>query len=217
MLIGEQGNTNTYYHANSSTYISSGTSYTYYKYGSGSGGNNYITWNSAYSSYTFTITATATDSDGQNVNLTISWGAPFTPTEIATLRLRGGFDNWEGTVYDSYSDGIYTWNLDDLSGFTTTTEFKLWYGTGDGIWVGNVITINTEWKDVSGDPGNMKSSYATGYQLQAKQTGTNSWQMRVVEVPHDYYWVSPQVTNNQKCTYFKLTALRNRPGSFGDG
>lgn len=37
------------------------------------------------------------------------------------------------------------------------------------------------------------------------------------EEGHDYYWVSPQVTNNQKCPYFKLTALRNRSGSFGDG
>ena len=218
VLIGENGITNTYYHANGETYISSGTPYTYYKYGTGKGGNNYITWNSTYSSYTFTITATATDSDGQNVNLTISWGAPFTPTEIATLRLKGTFNSWNGTEYDSYSDGIYTWNLDDLSGFTTTTEFKLWYGTGDGTWVGNGSTINTDWQDVSsGNAGNMKSSYATSYQLQAKQTGTNSWQMRVVEVPHDYYWVSPQVTNGQKLPYFKMVASRNRSGNYGDG
>ena len=216
VLIGEQGVTPTYYHADSSTDISSGTSYTYHKYGSGA--TDYITWNSAYSSYTFTITATATDSDGQDVNLTISWGEPFKPTEIATLRLRGGFNSWEGTKYHSYSDGIYTWNLDDLSGFTTTTEFKLWYGTGVGTWVGNGSTINTEWNDVSGgNSGNMKSSYATGYQLQAKQTGINSWQMRVVEVPHDYYWVSPQVTNGQKLPYFKMVASRNRSGNYGDG
>ena len=37
------------------------------------------------------------------------------------------------------------------------------------------------------------------------------------EEGHDYYWVSPQVTNNQKLPYFKLTALRNRSGDFGDG
>ncbi len=37
------------------------------------------------------------------------------------------------------------------------------------------------------------------------------------EVGHDYYWVSPQVTNNQKLPYFKLTALRNRSGNYGDG
>ena len=37
------------------------------------------------------------------------------------------------------------------------------------------------------------------------------------EENHDYYWVSPQITNNQKLPYFKLTALRNRSGSFGDG
>ena len=37
------------------------------------------------------------------------------------------------------------------------------------------------------------------------------------EENHDYYWVSPQVTNNQKQPYFKLTALRNRSGKYGDG
>ena len=37
------------------------------------------------------------------------------------------------------------------------------------------------------------------------------------EEGHDYYWVSPQVTNNQKQPYFKLTALRNRSGKYGDG
>lgn len=37
------------------------------------------------------------------------------------------------------------------------------------------------------------------------------------EENHDYYWVSPQVTNNQKWPYFKLTALRNRSGDYGDG
>ena len=37
------------------------------------------------------------------------------------------------------------------------------------------------------------------------------------EEDHDYYWVSPQVTNNQKWPYFKLTALRNRSGSYGNG
>jgi hypothetical protein len=37
------------------------------------------------------------------------------------------------------------------------------------------------------------------------------------EEDHDYYWVSPQITNNQKWPYFKLTALRNRSGKYGDG
>lgn len=37
------------------------------------------------------------------------------------------------------------------------------------------------------------------------------------EEGHDYYWVSPQVTNNQKLPYFKLVPSRNRSGNYGDG
>lgn len=37
------------------------------------------------------------------------------------------------------------------------------------------------------------------------------------EVGHDYYWVSPQVTNNQKLPYFKLVPSRNRWRNGGDG
>ncbi len=37
------------------------------------------------------------------------------------------------------------------------------------------------------------------------------------EENHDYYWVSPQVTNNQKLPYFKLVPSRNRWRNGGDG
>ncbi len=37
------------------------------------------------------------------------------------------------------------------------------------------------------------------------------------EENHDYYWVSPQVTNNQKWPYFKLVPARNRSRDGGDG
>ena len=37
------------------------------------------------------------------------------------------------------------------------------------------------------------------------------------EENHDYYWVSPQVTNNQKQPYFKLVPSRNRSRNGGDG
>lgn len=37
------------------------------------------------------------------------------------------------------------------------------------------------------------------------------------EEGHDYYWVSPQVTNNQKWPYFKLVPSRNRSRDGGDG
>lgn len=37
------------------------------------------------------------------------------------------------------------------------------------------------------------------------------------EENHDYYWVSPQVTNNQKLPYFKLVPSRNRWRDGGNG
>lgn len=37
------------------------------------------------------------------------------------------------------------------------------------------------------------------------------------EEGHDYYWVSPQVTNNQKLPYFRLVPSRNRSRDGGDG
>ncbi|MBQ1854813.1 MAG: hypothetical protein II136_07555 [Prevotella sp.] len=120
--IGEQGTTNTYYHANSSTEISSGTSYTYYKYGSGSGGTDYITWNSAYSSYTFTITATAADSDGQNVNLTISWAEDVYTSSVYLL---GTINSWaDNTTQVSYVSGS-EWKLDLTK---AQVEGALWQG-----------------------------------------------------------------------------------------
>ena len=122
VLIGEQGTTNTYYHANSSTDISSGTSYTYYKYGSGSGATDYITWNSAYSSYTFTITATATDSDGQNVNLTISWAEDVYTSSVYLL---GTINSWADNTTQVSNVSGSEWKLDLTK---AQVESALWQG-----------------------------------------------------------------------------------------
>ena len=49
------------------------------------------------------------------------------------------------------------------------------------------------------------------------------WKMRIVKAyePHDYYWVSPQITNGKMWPSFKMVASRNRyySGSavIGDG
>ena len=75
---------------------------------------------------------------------------------------------------------------------------------------------------------NAKSFYITGVSQTAEYTikyvsssrsgGTISVTEPAPEItPHDYYWVSPQVTNGQKLPYFKMVASRNRSGSFGDG
>lgn len=75
---------------------------------------------------------------------------------------------------------------------------------------------------------NAKSFYITGVSQTAEYTikyvsssrsgGTISVTGLAPEItPHDYYWVSPQVTNNQKLPYFKLVPSRNRWRNGGDG
>lgn len=48
-------------------------------------------------------------------------------------------------------------------------------------------------------------------------TVTDEGEIEEGDGPHDYYWVSPQVTNGQKLPYFKMVASRNRSGAYGDG
>ncbi|MBR7125573.1 MAG: hypothetical protein IKC86_03080 [Prevotella sp.] len=47
--------------------------------------------------------------------------------------------------------------------------------------------------------------------VQAKKSN-GKWKIRIVKTyePHDYYWVSPQITNNQMWPAFKMVASRNR-------
>lgn len=147
-------------------------------------------------------------------------------TENKNIKLKGDYSNpkWGvSTDYTSFSDGIYTWEF-DKSGFPSGTKFKLFEyvdGTND-LWYSNGAKVKEDWSDVSlSENNNMSVSYndeLIKISVQAKKSNGN-WKIRIVKTyePHDYYWVSPQVTNNQKWPYFKLTALRDRSGSFGDG
>lgn len=148
-------------------------------------------------------------------------------TENTKIKLRGSYSNWAtSTAYTSFSDGIYTWEF-DKSEFPSGTEFKLFeYVDGtNGHWYGNGAVVTEDWSNEFSGEGdkNMSVSYTDNDELikisvQAKKSN-GKWKIRIVKTyePHDYYWVSPQVTNNQKWPYFKLTALRNRSGSYGDG
>lgn len=149
-------------------------------------------------------------------------------TENTNIKLKGSYsnDNWAtSTAYTSFSDGIYTWEF-DKSEFPSGTVFKLFEyvdGTNDH-WYSNGAEVTEDWSnEFLSENNNMSVSYTDNDELikisvQAKKSNGN-WKIRIVKTyePHDYYWVSPQVTNNQKWPYFKLTALRNRSGSFGDG
>lgn len=149
-------------------------------------------------------------------------------TENTNIKLKGSYsnDNWAtSTAYTSFSDGIYTWEF-DKSDFPSGTVFKLFeYVVGtNGHWYSNGAEVTEDWSnEFLSEYNNMRVSYTDNDELikisvQAKKSN-GYWKIRIVKTyePHDYYWVSPQVTNNQKWPYFKLTALRDRSGSFGDG
>ncbi len=62
------------------------------------------------------------------------------------------------------------------------------------------------------------AEYTIKYVSSSRDGGTISVTEPAPEItPHDYYWVSPQVTNGQKLPYFKMVASRNRSGDYGDG
>lgn len=178
-------------------------------------------------SYTFEfISGDGSLDDGTRNKGTISVSGPY--SENTNLKLKGSYsnDNWAtSTNYTSFSDGIYTWEF-DKSVFTSGTEFKLYEyvdGGSNDNWYSKGSEITEDWSsEFSTSTNNMSVSYTDmdliKISVQAMRSGSG-WKMRIVKTyePHDYYWVSPQVTNNQKWPYFKLTALRNRSGSYGDG
>ena len=164
----------------------------------------------------------------------ISVSGPY--SENTNLKLKGSYsnDNWAtSTNYTSFSDGIYTWEF-DKSDFPSGTVFKLYEyvdGTNDH-WYSNDSEITEDWSpEFSGDGGgtghDMKVHYTDNDDLikisvQAMKSGSG-WKIRIVKTyePHDYYWVSPQITNGEMWPAFKMVASRNRYWSgsavIGDG
>ena len=150
---------------------------------------------------------------------------------VSDLTLRSNVGGWNpGVVYESFSDtGIYSWTITSEAiaeaGISANgrIEFKLFSGS---TWYGNGgQEASEDWQDFTATGGNAYIVYNpeyTSYSIQAMYRN-NKWQVRVVENidNHDYYWVSPQVTNGQKLESCKFTALRNRSrdgdGKLGDG
>ena len=136
--------------------------------------------------------------------------------------------DWIGISYNEYNSttDTYTWYLSSINGFTTSSLFKLkindtWFG-GDGSAIG------TSWSTLTPTGGNCTASYSApssgkAIRLEAKKKNGNNLDVHIVEGdgPHDYYWVSPQITNNQMWPAFKMVASRNRYWSgsavIGDG
>lgn len=215
ILVDEQGETRTYYHSDSETNITDGSTTTHYHYESGSGKADYITWSSDYSTKNFTFTAGSYDTDKSNVELLVLW-------DTSNIKLKGSYNGWAESDCTSYKDGIFTWDFTPTA-FPSGAQFKL-YKHNDGSYISNGSSITEDWSASfnSNEANNMSATYddtdLSKISVQAMIV-PGGWKMRIVEtlVVHDYYWVSPQVTRNEKWPYFKLVPSRNRSRNGGDG
>ena len=142
---------------------------------------------------------------------------------LQKIQLKSTIDSWHGTNYDSYENGVYTWtwNKTQLSGISAGShiDFQL-YDPDTGYWYGmssrTSLDNNTWSTSTANGTSNTQNWYTTHqkgytYTIEAKKSGSQ-WQIRYIrnEEDHDYYWVSPEITNNQKWEYFKMVPSRNR-------
>ena len=191
------------------------------------GGETVLTSNNAKSFYITGVSQTAeytikyVSSSRSGGTISVTGLAP----EITTIQLKGDFDGWKGTKYDKYSQtGVYSWTFTTTE-FPSATNFKLYNDSGSGAWLSSGSAITEDWSSSpfnSDNSNNMSYTYNNtdvySVTIEARKV-TGGWKMRAVLTydPHDYYWVSPQVTNGQKLPYFKMVASRNRSGAYGDG
>ena len=176
-------------------------------------------WNTK--NYAVTITATNLDKTGYGAKFTVTWTqAPYVEKAI-TLRTdaykRDNNVDWIGIRYNEFDseNNVYTWYLNTIDGFTASSRFKLELGN---IWYGNNENVGGTWTTlaVGSDGTNCTPTIPTlangqVARLEAKKVGGN-WEARIVagDGAHDYYWVSPQITNGEKWPSFKLVPSRNR-------
>ena len=211
-----------------STFINSGQEYTYSSsssYSSDSG----LRLPDKYSTRTFKFYIYDYSNNNGTVSfkLKISWSGP----GEASLTLRtsahvDGSNDWIGVKNNEFDsdNNTYIWYLDALSNFTSSSTFKLklnktWYGSGS--------SVGNSWSTLTSSGGNCTPvipSLTAGQivRLEAKPDGRN-WKARIVagDGAHQYYWVSPQITNGEKWPSFRMDASRNRYWSgtkvIGDG
>lgn len=200
-----------------------------YEYWIASGSNTYdykITLPTDYATKKYKVTVWVTNYNNNQSDpyckVKVTWErADF------NLRLKSSLDNWISSTPSESSTGYtWTWNKSTLSSISSGTQikFKLW-DADDSKWYGVSGDTETQatssWQSCVEDGKNWYVTYTKGktYTIEAQRDNNGTWQVKVTtnEEDHDYYWVSPQITNNQKWPYFKLTALRNRSGSYGDG
>lgn len=217
-----KANNSVYMKASQETYLGNGSTVECKK---GNENNVFITLPSDYNTKNYKVTISATDYDNSNSNYSIKLTVTWEKADF-NLQLKSSLDNWVSSTPSESSTGYtWTWDKSTLSSISSGTQikFKLWDADEDK-WYGVSGSSDTEatssWQSCIEGGSNWYVTYSKGntYTIDAQRVN-GTWQVKVTtnEEDHDYYWVSPQVTNNQKWPYFKLTALRNRSGNYGDG
>ena len=133
------------------------------------------------------------------------------------LQLKSDLDSWTGTPSESSTGYTWTWDKSKLSGKSSGSKiyFKLYDADDDTSYgPGSSDTEATSsWQSCVGGDHNWYVTYSKGntYTIDAQRVN-GTWEVKVTtnEEPHDYYWVSPQITNGEMWPAFKMVASRNR-------
>lgn len=122
------------------------------------------------------------------------------------------------TIQSAYNDDV-RFRIYDIAkgswGPTVNYQFNSTGRTGHiatALGVDPYYSIPKTYGDYNVTFAKIEAQYTDNMLVQVYVTLT----MEAIE-PHDYYWVSPQVTNGQKLPSFKMVASRNRSGEYGDG
>ncbi len=134
------------------------------------------------------------------------------------LQLKSDLDSWTGTPSESSTGYTWTWDKSKLSSISSGTQikFKLW-DEDEKKWYGvdgdTETQATSSWQSCVEGGKNWYVTYTKGntYTIDAQRVN-GTWQVKVTtnEEPHDYYWVSPQITNGEMWPAFKMVASRNR-------
>lgn len=219
--VVDNDGTNTYYYSSSNfTWLVNGNSYKFWKYND-PGKDCGIELPENYTAYNFTFEVSNFNSNEKSIDFKVSWEKP-----RYDLRLKSSLDNWISSTPSESSTGYtWTWDKSTLSSISSGSKiyFKL-YDADEDKWYGVSGDTETQatssWQSCVEGGSNWYVTYSKGntYTIDAQRVN-GTWQVKVTtnEEDHDYYWVSPQVTNNQKLPYFKLVPSRNRWRNGGDG
>ena len=191
-----------------------------YEYWIAAGSNTYdykITLPTDYATKKYKVTVWVTNYNNDSSNPYCKVKVTWERAEF-NLQLKSDLDSWTGTPSESSTGYTWTWNKSMLSSISSGTKikFKLW-DADESKWYGVSGDTETQatssWQSCVEGGSNWYVTYTKGYTYTIDAQRVNgTWQVKVTtnEEPHDYYWVSPQITNGEMWPAFKMVASRNR-------